>query len=214
VREQTDIFVGRDAPSTSDGSWFVYVFALSDCSAFKVGFSCNPFQRIFTFSPRYFERFDLQQSMLLRLSDCDEARAVEAALKSALAQFRTDAPTWIPREAGGHTEWFGATHLDDAEERLQSFQADDPTQVTDPAVFIHDELGRRVSYFEPWAWSQAQHVYNCWAERGSVAGGYIPLQSVRSLRDWLDAYHFFDIPLFTDDPAVRQFVMNSARLPC
>ena len=51
----------------SDSSWFVYLFALTDCSAFKVGFSCNPFQRIHTFSRRYYERFDVRQSLLLRL---------------------------------------------------------------------------------------------------------------------------------------------------
>jgi hypothetical protein len=215
VREQTDIFASPEAPPSPDGSWFVYLFALSDCSAFKVGFSCNPLQRIFTFSPRYFERFDLPQSMLLQLAGCDEARAIEAALKSELAQFRIDAPTWIPREAGGHTEWFSAVHLGHAGQRLQSFlQEDDPTRLTDPCVFIHDQLSRLVSCFEPWAWSQAQHVYDAWSARWSAAGGHIRTQSVRSLRNWLDAYRFFDIPLFNDDPAVREFVMNSARLPC
>ena len=33
-----------------------------------------------------------------------------------------------------------------------------------------------------------------------------------SLRDWLDAYRFFDVPLFSDDPDVRTFVTNTARL--
>ena len=42
----------------SEPAWYVYLFALTDCSAFKVGFSCNPFQRIHTFSRRYYERFD------------------------------------------------------------------------------------------------------------------------------------------------------------
>jgi hypothetical protein len=215
VREERDILATHAAPSSPDASWFVYLFALSDCSAFKVGFSCNPLQRIFTFSPRYFERFDLRQSVLLRLPDCDEARAVEAALKAELAQFRLDAPTWIPRDAGGHTEWFSAVHFERAEQRLRSFlDSEDPARLTSPALFIHDELSRLVSSFEPWAWNQAQHVYECWSARQSVSGGYVPVQSVRSLRNWLDAYHFFDIPLFADDPAVREFVMNSARLHC
>ena len=51
----------------SDPAWFVYLFALTDCSAFKVGFSCNPFQRIHAFCRRYYERFDVRQSLLLRL---------------------------------------------------------------------------------------------------------------------------------------------------
>jgi len=36
--------------------------------------------------------------------------------------------------------------------------------------------------------------------------------AVSSLRDWLDAYRFFDLSLFGDDPAVRKFVMESARV--
>ena len=32
-----------------------------------------------------------------------------------------------------------------------------------------------------------------------------------SLRDWLDAYRFFDVALFTDDPAVLEFVWSIAR---
>ena len=33
-----------------------------------------------------------------------------------------------------------------------------------------------------------------------------------ALRDWLDAYRFFDVPLFSDDPAVLSFVTSTARL--
>ena len=37
--------------------WCVYLLALTDCSAFKIGFSCNLLQRLYSFSHRYFERF-------------------------------------------------------------------------------------------------------------------------------------------------------------
>ena len=33
-----------------------------------------------------------------------------------------------------------------------------------------------------------------------------------SPRDWLDAYRFFDVPLFTDDPAALSFVTNTSRM--
>ncbi len=108
----------------SDPAWFVYLFALSDCSAFKVGFSCNPFQRINTFSRRYYERFDVTQSLLLRLGSEADARAIEATLKRELAAYRTDSPVWVPLEAGGQTEWFSAVELGRAGERLRSFLAE------------------------------------------------------------------------------------------
>jgi len=37
-----------------------------------------------------------------------------------------------------------------------------------------------------------------------------PRELAGSLRDWLDAYRYFDIPLFADDPAVREFVRKCA----
>jgi hypothetical protein len=189
-----------DAISRDDDPWFVYVFALSDCTAFKVGFSCNPLQRIHTFSHRYFERFDVHRSMLLRVADSGAARAGEAQLKTELAEFRMEAPHWVPVEAGGHTEWFSAVYFDVAEQRLQSLLAThDGAALTNTADYIHDELSRLASSFEPWAWSQAWHIHGT---RTREAG--------HSLRCWLDAYRFFGIPLFVDDPEVRKFV-ESAR---
>ena len=79
----------------NDLAWFVYLFALADCSAFKVGFSCNPLQRIHCFSRRYFERFDLGQSRLLRLDTEAQARAIEMDLKHALAEFRCGLPQFV-----------------------------------------------------------------------------------------------------------------------
>ena len=143
----------------SDPAWFVYLFALTDCSAFKVGFSCNPFQRINTFSRRYYERFDVTQSLLLRLGSEADARAIEATLKSELAAYRTDSPVWVPLEAGGQTEWFSAVELGRAGERLRSFLAEHEVGlVIDANEYFRNELERMSGSFEPWAWSQAQQV--------------------------------------------------------
>jgi hypothetical protein len=200
-----------DDAISREGSWFVYLFSLSDCSAFKVGFSCNPLQRIYSFSHRYFERFDLGQSLLLQLDACADARAVEATLKADLAESRTDSPSWVPHEAGGHTEWFTAVRFGYAEERLRSFlQIHDVAQVANAADFVRGELSRLSSSFEPWAWSQAQHVCDTWSDASGLCA---PSETARSLRDWLDAYRYFDVPLFEDDPTVLKFVMNSARPP-
>ena len=57
--------------------------------------------------------------------------------------------------------------------------------------------------FEPWAWSQAQQVCDASASAYTLSSA---LAIADSLRDWLDAYRFFDVPLFSDDPAVLEFV--------
>jgi hypothetical protein len=193
----------------NEPAWFVYLFALTDCSAFKVGFSCNPFQRIHTFSRRYYERFDVGQSLLLRLDAEADARAIEATLKSELAVFRTDSPVWVPLDAGGHTEWFGAVQFGNAEQRLRSFRAKhEAALVTDARTYIRGELERQSGSFEPWAWSQAQQACDASTSPYTVSSA---LAIAESLRDWLDAYRFFDVPLFTDDPAVLEFVSSIAR---
>ena len=192
----------------SDPAWFVYLLALADCSAFKVGFSCNPLQRIHCFSRRYYERFDLDQSRLLRLDTEAEARAIEAALKHALAEARCDSPEWVPLEAGGHTEWFGAVHFGAAEDRLRSFAAG-TDRVIDAAAYIRYELERMSGSFEPLAVSQAQQVCDASV---SPYTARTALTIADSLRDWLDAYRYFDLPLFSDDPQAGHFVSNTARL--
>lgn len=189
-------------------AWFVYLFALADCSAFKVGFSCSPLQRIHCFSRRYYERFDLDQSRLLRLDTEADARAVEATLKDELAEFRVDSPTWVPPEAGGHTEWFAAVQFGRAADRLHSFVTE-VALVSDAAGYIRGELERLSGSFEPLAMSQAQHVCDASASPYTVKSA---LAIADSLRDWLDAYRFFDVPLFADDPDARNFVTSTARL--
>lgn len=193
----------------NDPAWFVYLFALTDCSAFKVGFSCNPFQRINTFSRRYYERFDVRQSLLLRLDAEADARAIEATLKSELAVFRTDSPIWVPPEAGGQTEWFSAVEFGRAEGRLRSFLPEhEVALVIDADEYIRNQLERMSGSFEPWAWNQAQQVCDASASAYTQSSA---LALADSLRDWLDAYRFFDVPLFKDDPAVLEFVWSTAR---
>jgi|SRR4051812_6399627 hypothetical protein len=106
-----------------DESWFVYALLLTDCTAFKVGFSCNPLQRVYAFHRRYFEAFDLDQSTLLRVQSGDEAREIETALKRTLAPNRVEVPNCIALEAGGITEWFSAVYFNDAVSMLEQHAA-------------------------------------------------------------------------------------------
>jgi hypothetical protein len=190
----------------SDESWFAYLFALTDCSAFKVGFSCNPLQRIWSFSRRYFERFDLSQSVLLRVDECGTARALEASLKAELASNRIAAPTWVPVQAGGHTEWFSAVYFGDAEARLRATSAWSVNSIG-AFDFFRAELSQVSANFEPWALMQAQRASDAWSH---AQRGYPVRDERTSLRDWLDAYRYFDVPLFVDEPEILAYVNASA----
>jgi hypothetical protein len=177
--------------------WYVYLLSLADCSAFKVGYSCNPLQRIYGFNRRYFERFDLHESQLLQVRSVADARAIEAALKSELAQFRATCPTWVSQAAGGHTEWFSAVYFPQTKDRLREF-VHPAMQLVALHEHMRDELDRLKETFELWVWSQAQQVNSAPLQEAGEAA--------RLLRDWLDAYRVLDIPLFVDDPTVLAFV--------
>jgi hypothetical protein len=205
ARAQIDPFLLRiEEQQAASSSWFVYLFALSDCSAFKVGFSCNPLQRIASFSRRYFERFDLSQSVLLDMHQCELARALEAALKAEFAAYRAEAPTWVPTPAGGHTEWFSAVYFNDAEARLQSIVG---AQLTNAFDVFRAELSDVRSSFELWARSEALRVSEEWS---FAQRGYAVRERGAGLRDWLDAYRYFDIQLFADEPRILTLVRQSA----
>lgn len=191
--------------SVEAGAWFVYLFALADCSAFKVGFSCNPLQRVSSFSRRYFERFDLSQSVIVNMHTCERARAMESQVKAALTAVREPSPSWVPAEAGGHTEWFSAVYLADAETLVHTDPAADSTSAFD---FFRPTLERARDSFERWAFVEAQRLGEEWS---AIERGYAVKSRSSTLRDWLDAYAHFDLPLFVDDAEVAEFVRRSAR---
>jgi hypothetical protein len=200
-------FLEAEDQSGAGRPWFVYLIALTDCSAFKVGFSCNPLQRICTFTRRYYERFDLSQSVLVELPHCEAARAVEAIVKAEFAAHRAEAPAWVPMEAGGHTEWFSAVYFGEAEARVRACAPH--AQVSSAFEVFRAQLDSLRTPFEAWAASQGQRALDSWS---SAQRGYAVRDQVSPLRDWLDAYRYFDLPLFVDEPCVLELIRQSARL--
>ncbi len=184
--------------------WCVYLLTLTDCSAFKIGFSCNLLQRLYSFSHRYFEQFDLRESLALRLEGEAQARRIEATLKQEFSSAQLSAPTWVREQAGGHTEWFSAVHFPDAATRLRTFvAADERADLADPRALVGERLRLFSARFEAWAVQQARYIDDV----GTTVAGPAAIRSeLRSLRDWLDAYRSFGIDLFVDDPAALQFV--------
>jgi len=194
----------QSSPEFPNGDWCVYLLALRDCSAFKVGFSCNPMQRIHSFSRRYFERFDLHRSLLLRVGGQRAARALETTFKTELAAFGVECPHWFPLAAGGHTEWFAAMQFSRAEALMHSAAAGQGLSTV--ADFLRGWLGDSRDTFELWAYAYAQRLCD---DLTSVSLGYAPTLQSDLLRDWLDAYGFLELPLYADDPAAREFVVKS-----
>lgn len=207
----SELHILFDVPDPDAGtgceSWFVYLLATTDWSAFKVGFSRNPFQRIYSFSRRYFESFDLSRSLLVQAGSAARARAVEAVLKAEFAANRAECPGWVAREAGGHTEWFSAVCLADAETRARAL-AGEAASVVSMFDFIRTEIARLSSPLESWAWQQAQYL-----DQAAAAGidRQMSISLARTLRDWMDACGYFGIRLFTDDPEAGRVVNSLAR---
>jgi hypothetical protein len=203
----------RDPITGHSSLWFVYLLPLSDDtgvdgSSFKIGFSCNPLQRLHSFNRRYFERFDLQRAALVGWYECERARRIESALKAALAQSRIDSPPWVAPQAGGHTEWFAAERFSDAERMLRQASEQASSAWLPGTTFVGNELTRAADAFELWAVAQARRLHD---DVVAVSLGYAALLSATVLRDWLDAYQHFNVQIFADDPTALSYVRSAAR---
>ncbi len=190
-----------------DDRWFVYLLTSSDCSAFKVGFTCNPLQRLYSFSHRYFERFDLAASCLLQVEANLNARALEGEIKRALSEHRIECPSWVLPQAGGDTEWFSPIYFSDALAQLRSHgSAQDGAGTLNVEDFVRKALERARPYFESWVLAQAQAILRLRSRREQL----MVATEVRTLRDWLDAYRALNVEVFADNPDARAVLSGIA----
>ncbi|HEU4601612.1 MAG TPA: GIY-YIG nuclease family protein [Steroidobacteraceae bacterium] len=183
------------------GSWFVYLLLLTDCTAFKVGFTCNPLQRIYAFHRRYFEAFDLDQSLLIDVYTCEAARELEAELKRMLAQNRVAAPSWVAAQAGGITEWFSAVFFSDALAHVRQHGAAHTQRLVELRSQMETSLVTHRDQFERWTVSELQYI-DLLARNSKTNGA--ARERMQRLGDWMDAYRRFDIPVFAEAPEIRQ----------
>jgi hypothetical protein len=188
---------------SDDDRWFVYLLASTDCSAFKAGFTCNPLQRLYSFSHRYYEHFDLPASCLLQVETNSNARTLEGEIKQAFAAHRIECPSWVSPQAGGETEWFSAIYFADAQARLQAYG----TEILNLEDFVRESLERATPYFESWALAQAHSILRPRSprERSLIA------TDVRTLRDWLDAYRALNVTVFSDNLDARALLAHVLR---
>lgn len=93
---------------------FVYVFPARGEAILKLGMSRDPFTRLRSFHPRYYEFFELESGYLISAVDTRDARRIERALGAQLIVHNARlSPLEVRRSAGGHTEWYrgAATEL-------------------------------------------------------------------------------------------------------
>ena len=77
----------------------------------KVGLSHDPVARWSAFHRRWFEAFDLDQSLLIQAENRRDAQALETALHRLLRDHNCPAPMTMRCQFGGGTEWYrGACH--------------------------------------------------------------------------------------------------------
>jgi hypothetical protein len=186
-----------------DDRWFVYLLAATDCSAFKVGFTCNPLQRLYSFSHRYFEHFDLATSRLVPVESNLDARELESTIKHELAPQRRECPSWVLPQAGGETEWFSPIYFTDAQAHLRSHAvSQDSTDILNFEDFVREALERARPYFESWALVQAHSIRRPRPPREQA----LAAEELRTLRDWLDAYRALNVEIFADNLDARIFL--------
>ncbi|HEU0306490.1 MAG TPA: GIY-YIG nuclease family protein [Lysobacter sp.] len=93
--------------SASNGPGFVYVAVCSGPEdLLKVGLSHDPVARWSAFHRRWFEAFDLDQSLLIQTGTRREAQALETALHRLLRDHNCPAPLTMRCRFGGGTEWY------------------------------------------------------------------------------------------------------------
>jgi len=183
--------IDRPWRPASVGRSFVYVFPCHGEDILKLGFSRDPLDRIQTLHQRYYEFFDLDRAILIQTDKVREARAIEHSLKVELALHNAPAPLAVQRNAGGHTEWYrGALmHLTDASTGMeqQGYRVE-----RDVRSWMRDRLVERGSVLYHWS-SQMLEVILGGGPSQSSPGPSTPLE--RTLRNALDAYRAFDLPL-------------------
>jgi hypothetical protein len=85
---------------------FVYLLPCRYEDILKVGYSQDPWVRMQTLHPRYFEFFDLDRALLVATETVADARTLEIELFREAELHSAPAPLRVPAAAGGHTEWY------------------------------------------------------------------------------------------------------------
>ncbi|RZA20277.1 MAG: hypothetical protein EOP93_06400 [Lysobacteraceae bacterium] len=91
----------------AEGRAWLYVLAANGGEdLLKVGLTHDPLSRFSAFHPRWYEAFDLADSLLVACEQRGDAQALETALHRELAEHSCPMPLTIRAAAGGASEWY------------------------------------------------------------------------------------------------------------
>jgi hypothetical protein len=100
-------------PTLCNGRGFVYVAVCSGPEdLLKVGLSADPVARWSAFHRRWFDAFDLDQSLLIQTETRRDAQALETTLHRLLRDHNCPPPMTMRRQSGGGTEWYRGAYRD------------------------------------------------------------------------------------------------------
>jgi len=165
---------------------FVYVIPARFEDILKIGFSRDPFHRIRSFHPRYFEYFDLDRGFLITANDEKDARRIERLMAQRFADHRTHAPLVIERLPGGSTEWYRGAYSLVLQASTQLVADSGYPPLVSIATRVREELLREREYL----FEHATAVVDAVDGLGEDARA---LDIVAAFRNSLDAFRAFDI---------------------
>lgn len=183
---------------------FLYVAPCAYEDQLKLGFSRDPLHRFQSLHRRWFEFFDIERIALVETETVRDARSLESRFKREFAEFNAPVPLTVDREAGGDGEWYrGArTRLAAA---LQTLVAEGYAVHAPAWRWLHDRLAQRRELL--YSWTEAMLTVD---ELEHRAG---PSPAQWAVRDALDAFSTFDIPLDESLPmAVLQWYREGGGL--
>lgn len=179
----------RDPAATrtlSRNRCFLYVAPCAYEDQLKLGFSRDPLHRFQSLHRRWFEFFDIERIALVETETVRDARSLESRFKREFAAFNAPVPLTVAREAGGEGEWYRGAGAPLAT-ALQSLVAEGYAVHTPAWRWLHDRLLQRRELL--YSWTEAMLTVD---ELEHRAG---PTPTQWAVRDALDAFRAFDIPL-------------------
>lgn len=179
----------RDPAATrtlSRNRCFLYVAPCAYEDQLKLGFSRDPLHRFQSLHRRWFEFFDIERIALVETETVRDVRSLESRFKREFAAFNAPVPLTVAREAGGEGEWYRGAGAPLAT-ALQSLIAEGYAVHTPAWRWLHDRLLQRRELL--YSWTEAMLTVDELEHRA----GPTPTQWV--VRDALDAFRAFDIPL-------------------
>lgn len=187
---------------------FVYVFPARNDDILKLGMSRDPFERLRSFHPRYYEFFDIDQGWIVQADDERNAFRIENELGKFLAIHNAMSPLQVDRRAGGHTEWYRGAMTPLRERAEAIVRAGGHPPIDKLGEWVPRRLITDASLMFEWSNTMLDGI-DAYADtpQGSM------LET--TLRNALDAYAFFQIDIrpYTTMDVFNWYRMDRERRP-